>query len=47
MSKDKEAKRKVRNKILAQHLKAYEDETSPRGEIIQVTYGISSNQLLA
>jgi len=34
MSKDKEAKKKVQDKILAQHLEVYESETSPRGETL-------------
>ena len=34
MSKDKEAKRKVRDKTLAQHLQVYESEASPRGETL-------------
>ena len=35
MSKDKEAKRKVRDKTLSQHLQVYESEASPRGEIYE------------
>ena len=34
MSKEKEAKRKVRDKTLAQQLQVYENEASPRGETL-------------
>ena len=38
MSKDKEAKRKVRDKTLTQHLQVYKSEASPRGETLPESY---------